>query len=165
MNASKCTIVESSDLVNVTLDARLVGLRWDLIPWSLVFDLDSPIAEGMPVIMKRSWLCFHRVGDITLPWEKVRLPTGCWLTSTIQRFEKPDGFSDFSIAGLFSQFECNEVVLPKKVREIVISARNVAAVASLRTAEKGEYGLDRDVRQGLASDEELLEKLEMALPD
>lgn len=163
METGNCAIVDPSDLAYVTLDARLVSLRWDLIPWSLVFDLDSPIAEGTPVIMKRTWLCFHFVSDITLPWERVRLPTGCWLTSTIQRLEKPDGFIDFSIVGLLAQFEGNEAVPSKKVREIVIAAKDAIAVASLKTSEKGKYGLDRAVRQGLASDEELLEVLEASL--
>ena len=163
MEFKKCAVVQESDLAYTTQDARLVAIRWDLIPWSLVFDLDSPIAEGTPVIMKRTWLCFHHVGEVTVPWEKVNLPTGCWLTSTIRGFKKSNGLFELGVIGATFQYDGDQIVPSKKSREIVIEAGDVMAVASLETAEKGEYGLDREVRQGLATDEDLLEILETSL--
>lgn len=144
------------DLAEVTVYARLVALRWDLKPWSLVFDLDSSISEEEPILMRRLWLCFENLSEVTLPWERVRLPAGCWLTTAIESVEKPGSLTDFRIGGLFHQMEDDEIIPMKPIREIVISAVSLSAFGSLDFALCGENGLERDSRQRLASDEELL---------
>ena len=159
MRKSRVEEILLEDVAEATVDARLVAVRWDLKPWSLVFDLDSPIAEGEPILMRRLWLCFHHLSEVTLPWQRVRMPVGCWLTTAIETVDRPDGMSDFRIGGLFHQMEGDEIVPMQPIKEIIISAVSISAFGSTNAAQSSEYGLERQVRQGLASDEELLTPL------
>jgi hypothetical protein len=39
----------------ITDDARLVALRWDLLPYALVLDLDVAVQGSQGGLMRRAW--------------------------------------------------------------------------------------------------------------
>lgn len=74
-----CKIDEISLLVQ---DARTWSIRWDLIPWSLVLDVD--LENESLSLPRRAWLIFEAVSALTLPLSQINSPMGLWITSEIK---------------------------------------------------------------------------------
>ena len=42
------------EVMEITQDARLVAIRWDVLPWSIVLDIDTPVSEQEHAEMRRT---------------------------------------------------------------------------------------------------------------
>lgn len=80
--------LQDEDVRALTTDARIVAMRWDVLEWGVVLDLDVPVSEANDAPMRRAWLAFPGVSEITLAMHEARLPTGIWLTSSLEA--RPD---------------------------------------------------------------------------
>jgi hypothetical protein len=143
-------------VLGITWDAKLVSIRWDLIAWCLVLDMDSPLSEGKDVPMRRAWLVFEGMHEISWALDHARLPNGCWLTSSVEPVAQPDGFTLFRITSLAPIFDAGGSVEKWPQRDLCVRAKSVSAVVSEESAISGMCGLDREVRLGLASDADML---------
>lgn len=73
-------LIEGQKALNLTLDGRIVGFYWGIIPWALVLDLDAKLFRDHSVL-HRAWLVFDGFSHINIPFDDMRLPQGI-LTST-----------------------------------------------------------------------------------
>ncbi len=73
-------ILDASAVSEMTRDAKVVAIRWDLIKWSLVLDMDVPASEARASPVRRAWLVLGGVSEISLDLESARLPDGVWLS-------------------------------------------------------------------------------------
>ena len=65
----------------ILCDARIVGIRWDIVPWSMVLDLDVRVSEEEGAQVRRVWVAFSGVSTLSLSLTNARLPTGLFVTS------------------------------------------------------------------------------------
>jgi len=140
----------------LTVDALLLALRWDLIPWSLVLDLDTPISEGAEAPLRRAWIVFGGVSEIYFPVHNARLPNGCGLISQISITELTDDFKLYEFWGLLPSFSENDSIHENPSKEISIKAKEIAGLISIETSSPNINFIDRQTRINLASDEEFL---------
>jgi hypothetical protein len=151
------TCLSESDALHLSMDARIVAVRWDLVEWGVVFDLDTPVSEATGAAMKRAWLVFSGLDHLTVPMLGVRLPTGLWLTSSLDVEPAPDGFRTYSCHGLFAVPDGAKV--RANLQSLVVQAQSLVGVVSTNEAAPIDYGLAFDVRRKLASDDEMLRAL------
>jgi hypothetical protein len=147
------------EVLAITLDARVVAIRWDVIPWSLVLDLDTPTVEEDPTEMRRTWICFDGVSEFTWLFSDTRLPTGCWLTSAIGISPLPNGSSEFSFAALIPQFNEDDTVKENPAKDVFIKSMRILGASSKASAPPAEYGLTWTDRMALATDQEFIDVL------
>jgi hypothetical protein len=153
--ASNLIMLEENEILKLTQDARIAGIRWDVIPWCLVLDLDVPISEARQAPMRRAWIVFHGVSELTFPAQDARLPNGCWLTSTSSLTAVPTDYRMFCVLALMPRFIGNESSAISAVEKIVICARRMVGVVSSASATPGDSGLAWENRIALATDEEM----------
>ena len=142
---------------SITLDARIAAIRWDLVPFGMVWDLDVPVSERKNAKMCRAWIYFDGLDDLSIPLSRVRLPTGCWLDSGIQVNPLGNELSEFRIQGLFPRFQGNLLNRPSLVQEIVVVAKTVFGAVSKDCAAPSDFGLDLYERRLLGSEDDFLE--------
>ena len=145
------------DAMNITLDARVVALRWDVIPWGLVLDLDVPISEDNKAFMKRAWLCFSGIDSITWNFAAARLPTGIWLISPIVMSDLKNGFHEYRFSAILPQFQTNGSMMANPSHEIIIRAQCIECIISKESVRPGEYGLTWRDRVALANDQAFID--------
>lgn len=142
----------------LTRNARVVAIRWDLVPWALVLDLDAPESEERAAPLRRVWLVFEGVSDISWPMERARLPNGCWLNSEV--VATPVGSEvEFSVSALLPQFGDDERVQGRPAQIIIIRGQALQTVRSNASAVVLDRDLSRAERLDIASDEEMLAAL------
>ena len=151
---SRLITLEDSEILALTQDARIAAVRWDAIPWCLVFDLDAPISEAHRAPMRRAWIVFHGVSELSFPAQDARLPNGCWLTSTASSTVVGD-FREFCVLALMPRFIGSESSPSSAVEKIVIRAKKVIGIVSSASAAPGDSGLTWENRIALATDEEM----------
>jgi hypothetical protein len=150
---------ENDSALALSRDARITAIRWDLVPWGLVLDLDSPVSEARDAGMRRVWLVFAGIGEVTLPVYNARLPSGIWLTSDLVASDIVHGSRHYTCQALLPQFDGNALREGRSSDEVVISAQALVGLASTRSTTPTEYGLSRAARIELCSDEDLLRVL------
>ena len=145
----------------VVCDARIAAIRWDIVPWSLVLDLDTPISEKQDSQMRRAWVAFCGISTCSLPLSNARLPTGIWITSemwveesTVDKSFRKASFRVLIAEGILSESTKN--IAPK---EVVIVAKEIVGVMSVDSCLGEETGLTWNDRTALASDADLRELL------
>ncbi len=69
MKDQKVTILDEDSSLAVVKDARAVSLRWDLIPWCLTLDLDTPLDESYNSPLRRAWLIFVGISELSFSFE------------------------------------------------------------------------------------------------
>ncbi len=148
--------LQGSEVHAVTKDARLVAIRWDLLEWGVVLDLDVAASEAKSAVMRRVWLAFEGVAEITLAVQRARLPTGIWLTSSLDAESDDEGFSIFSCQALVPVFDGNALSATATSRTLSIRAQAVFGVRSRGAEAPADYGLTFESRQRLCSDLEML---------
>lgn len=150
--------VEGPGLLTLTRDARVVAIRWDLVPWGLVLDLDVPVSEGEGVPIRRAWIVFSGVSDITWPMRQSRLPNGVWLGSAVVTtpFESE---TEYSFTALLPTFRDDGTAETSPSHVVVVRAQGLRAVASVNAVPPGECGPAWADRTALARDEDLLAAL------
>ena len=159
-----CIKLVGDDLLNATWDARLVALRWDIIPFGLVMDLDQPISERRKAPMRRVWICFPGVHDITFPLDQTRLPTGCFLVSSIEITELEGPLNQYRVGALLPTYDGDQRLPRKAGSDILISSIGMYGFASTRSSSPADFGLELETRTSLASDEQLLRAIQGSLP-
>jgi len=140
----------------LTVDALLLALRWDLIPWSLVLDLDTPISEESEAPYRRAWIVFGGISEIYFPMHNARLPNGCGLISQISISELTDDFNLYEFCGLLPSFSKNDSIIEYPSKDISIKAKEITGLISIETRPTNINFIDRQTRVNLASDEEFL---------
>jgi len=145
----------SEETLRATLDAKLVAIRWDLIPWSMVFDLDVPTSEAKNAGIYRAWIVFKGMSQLTFPSHGARLPNGCCLTSILTCESRPDGFQDYAVTGILPIFDGNGLSDARQSARIVVCAQGIKGLRSESSAIPSEFGLPYATRIALASDAEL----------
>ena len=155
--------VEGYDALVLSRDARLVAVRWDVVPWGIVLDLDTPDSEANGAAMRRAWLIFAGVSEVTIPMRNNRLPTGIWLSSPLAVEKEDHGFSNYTCSALLPTFDRNRLREADSGAEISIRAQSLVGAVSANSATPGEYGLSLRTRIELSSDEDLLVVLETIL--
>jgi hypothetical protein len=153
---SRARELERKEALSVTMGSRIVSIRWDVIPLSLVLDLDSPISEGEGTPMRRVWLIFEGVSDMTWPFDHARVPNGIWISSEIGIEEADQTFRRFSFPALLPRHRDDDSVVDSPTRTVTIRAQNISGVASREASSPGEFGgLAMIDRLALVADDEL----------
>lgn len=135
--------------------ARLVAIRWDAIPWCLVLDMDAPVSEATDAPLRRLWIVFDGVSDVTWRLDRARLPNGCLLASAGQVTTEADGGQIFEARTMVPSFDGNDLVQPAAHETLRVHAKRVIGIASgaVSAFSANEIGLER--RRAIASDEEM----------
>ena len=150
------SLVNEDEVISLTKDTKLVALRWDLIDWGLVLDLDVPQSENSDAPVSRAWLVFQGVSEITLPLKDTRLPNGCFLSSYVNIRASFNGLHDFTFNAMLPTFN-GETILQPVTKEIVIRAKAILGAISIKSAAPDNFSfLSRATRMRLADDEEML---------
>jgi hypothetical protein len=156
---SKIVSLTNDQVLNLTIDARVVAFRWDVIPWCLVLDLDVPVADGDRTSMKRAWIIFSGIASITWSLLDARLPTGVWLTSAIWSLSAKNGLFDYHVHALLSQLNDDDTVKERTAQKVIIRAQGVRAVISKNSAKAELFGLAWSDRASLVTDQEFIDLL------
>jgi hypothetical protein len=159
VNTLQPALVDESAALALAKDARIVALRWDLLEWGLVLDLDVPSSEREDSTMRRAWLVFSGVSEVTLPMEATRLPSGIWLTSSLAAEDRYDGFRVYTCWALLPTFDNDEVRTIDVSHSISIQAQSLVGILSPTPGGACDYGLTYRTRTSLASDQAMLEAI------
>lgn len=143
-------------MYSLTTDARIVAIRWDLLEWGVVFDLDTPVSESEGAAMRRAWLAFSGVAEVTLALQNARLPTGIWLKSSLESMLDDEGFRRYTCQALLPVFEGHSLRSEGMSSTLSIRAQDVVGVVSRNSEAPREYGLSFESRQRLCADLEML---------
>jgi hypothetical protein len=145
------------DIMALTSDAKVVALRWDLAPWGLVVDLDTPTSEAKNAPVRRAWLVFSGLGDVTWPFQCARVPNGCWTTTPMVESKPAGRMRVFNFSALLPQFGEADQPLPNPGAQVVVTALSVHGLVSSDVAAPGPDGLSWVQRTALATDLEFVE--------
>lgn len=148
----RATRVDEQAALALVRDARIAAIRWDIVEWGLVLDIDAPVTEAPGAPMRRAWLVFSGVSDVTIPVQAARLPNGIWVTSVMSADAGTDGFRAYSAAALLPVFDGNVPRGDTSSGTVVVRAQSLVGVASSQTAAAGDHGLSHESRTGLATD-------------
>jgi hypothetical protein len=148
--------LDGEALRGITLDARVAALRWDVVPWGLVIDLDSPASEAKDAPMRRAWLAFPGLSELSWPFAGARLPNGCWLTSRITCVAVDAKFREYRFLALLPRFSGDDVIVGVPSQEVMIRSMGMVGIASEETSPPTAYGLPWAERISLARDEEMV---------
>lgn len=161
---NKVIRIAADELFIARMNTKIAAIRWDLIPWGLVLDVDvmhedDPDYEADEHLMKRGWVVFWGIDGITWTFENDRFPTGCWVRGGLDIEPVADGFQNYSFRILTGRFNKNGEPLRPAYEDVTICAKRAAGVISRRSTACEAYGLSREARQTLASDDEMLSAL------
>ncbi|MBN8471408.1 hypothetical protein JYJ95_33300 [Corallococcus exiguus] len=153
--------LRGAERFGVAQGSRVVAIRWDVLPWGLVLDLDSPLSETPDTELRRVWLCFHDLGAVTWPFQEARVPTGCWIVVQFPLETTSAGLLSYSFSTVLPVGATGDLVLRTRDEDVVeIQAQGFTVLASRASAPPDEQGhLDWDTRTRLASDASFVEAL------
>lgn len=148
--------LSKKDTLELTLDARVVAMRWDILPWDLVFDMDVPARRDRDNFKRRAWLCFVGFSALTMPFDRARIPTGCWLIGPLAETAVSSEFSEYCVSGVAPKGRDDGSLESNPAIEIVVRAQAVLGLVSEEACRSGDAGLHWADRNGLCSDEEMM---------
>jgi hypothetical protein len=151
------------ETIRLTLDARVMAIRWDLIPWSLVLDLDVKDSEAIDASTYRAWLVFTGISELSWPLDNTRLPHGCFLTSEMTVTDVPNDFKKYGFMGLLPSHLENGATINPCAKSIDIKAKGIIGVCSVKKLKSEDGFIGYKERVNLVSDEEMLVELERAM--
>ena len=153
-------VLGDAEVLEATLDARVVAMRWDLIPWGLVIDLERPVSEGKGAPLTRTWLAFDGLSNVTWPMISVRVHLGCWLSSKITANRHND-LIDFTFSAQLPEYSGDGDAHGEVLKWVKIRARELRGVESANSAVPDDKYriLEREARLALGTDEEMLRAL------
>jgi hypothetical protein len=155
-------LLDRAETMESTLDARIVALRWDLLAWDLVLDCDLPaFGERDSNAIKRGWIVFDSVGEISLTLDSARLPRGIIAVSSIGESPLGDNCSEFNISVLIPRFSEDDKLVGNPGGVLTISAKSVLTVRSIAIGDFGEHSGDVFQRNSLADDNDFLEAIKI----
>ncbi|RKH79806.1 hypothetical protein D7Y21_33250 [Corallococcus sp. AB045] len=146
--------LHGAERFGVAQDSRVAASRWDVLPWGLVLDLDSPLSEAPDTELRRVWLCFHGLGAVTWPFQEARVRTGCWIVVEFPMGTTSAGLLSYSFSTVLPVGATGELVLRDVDEDVVeIQARRFSVLASRASVPPDAEGqLDWETRMRLASD-------------
>lgn len=150
------SLVKEDDAFHLSRDARVVAVRWDLLEWGVVIDLDTPISEAAGAAMQRAWLVFDGVAEMTIPMDSARLPNGIWLTSSLTAETDREGFRVYTCQALLPTFDGTILRSAKSSGAIRIRAQGLTGVTSNGFDTPSNYGLSFEARDRLCTDRDML---------
>lgn len=151
--------LNNNDVPALTQDARVMAIRWDLTPWSLVLDLNVRDSEAVNAPISRAWLIFTGISELTWPLNNTRLPNGCFLTSEMSVCEEQNDFRKYSFWGMLPSHSENGAILKPASQIIDIKAKGVIGLCSVKKVQSKTGFIERNLRLSLASDDEMLAEL------
>lgn len=157
---SSAVRLQDQEVRALTTDARIVAIRWDVLEWAVVLDLDVPVSEARDAPMRRAWLAFPGVSEITLAMREARVPTGIWLTSSLEARPDEGAFQVFSCHALLPVFDGTTPRFTEDASTLLVRAHAVLGVVSRGSQLPGELGLTYESRQALCPDRELRSALD-----
>lgn len=145
------------NIVDMFQDTKIVGMRWDLVPWTLVFDLDVVRSEGKENKHHRAWCAFRNVSDISLDLDEARQPIGIW----VDGMSVSEVGNRFVIYAQLASFIDNKEYEFRGSQQLSIKATGAYGLQSTRSALPDEYYcLSYHERQALGSDSDFLAALQ-----
>lgn len=149
-----------AEAMAIACDAKIVALRWDLIPWGFVLDIDAAVPERGEGAVTRAWVAFHGVGEISWKFDQARLPNGCWIASQIFETRTDGKLCTYRFRALLPRFSAGGQLLAPLESEVAVRAMAVHGAIGLGIGHHdGFRNLPWAARQQIASDEELLGEL------
>jgi len=138
---------------SVILDARIVAIRWDVVDWGVVFDLDCPLSEASDAPYARGWLAFVGLSDLSLPLKSARVPQGLWSTTELSVEHAEGDLFDFGFRVQLLDFAPDGSFHASPLDIINVRAQGVVGLRTTRHICVGGARLSFDQRQALGSDE------------
>lgn len=163
MSSGAVKVLDVREAHVLSRDAKIVSIRWELVPWGLVLDCNIRAEEDVndPPIC-RAWIIFNGLSEISWPAESVRLPNGIVCTDVITSCEDSSGFYKYEIPILAPIFK-EDMLCNNPHALLVIRARGLIGAVSVNQSTFGELGPDRSQRNSLAKDEDFLQAIESML--
>ncbi|MEM8798161.1 MAG: hypothetical protein AAGE61_21525 [Pseudomonadota bacterium] len=145
----------SADLV--FSDAKIRALRWDLLDWAVVIDLDVASAPGRPLSYRRAWCVFERLKEFRIQADKARLPIGIWVYNT-KRTALGDGDTRFEVSAQLPKSALDkDLVFPSPQSFSIVAAKAIAIISKRPVKPRQHDFLDFKERKSSGSDEAFLE--------
>lgn len=158
-----CVTLGEDDVYECASLARIVAVHWNLVPWALVLDLDARLSDEVGTEVRRMWLVFQGVFDLTLPLERANVPAGIWIVGPMwSAGGDADGVRDFTLPIQADTIDLEGVPAGSPNRDLRVRARSVFAVASVATAAEEKPHLSFRTRSGLADDLSMLAAAEQS---
>jgi hypothetical protein len=153
----KVKILDTAEALWLGRDAKIVAIRWDLIPWSLVLDCDAPVQEDVedPLIC-RAWAIFNGMHEISWTVDSARLPNGIFMAGALVVSESLKGFLRYELSILAPNFSSTNKLNNNPHSKLTIIAKRLMVATSITTSHFGEFGPDRRQRNALATEEDFL---------
>jgi hypothetical protein len=76
---SRWEILDAYALQELPLNTKVVAVRWDIVQFALVLDLDLPVPRTD--LIRRAWIVFPDIDAVTVEFEQTNTPTGIFLDS------------------------------------------------------------------------------------
>jgi hypothetical protein len=154
--APKVVKIDQTTALDLADLSRLVAIRWDLVQWGLVLDLDCSEFPDGDGDSRRGWLVFEGVSELTWSLRKSRLPTGLMLTSAIEVSTTESGMREYCIRHLAPTLNERDEVEGNPANILTISAQSMSGfISSLTVAPKDSWP-SYEERNALATDADFL---------
>jgi hypothetical protein len=163
MSDQKVKILESTEALSLGRDAKIVAIRWDLIPWCLVLDCDVPLREDVEnTPTRRAWMIFNGIHEISWTLNSARLPNGVFMTNAIVASNCMEGFFQYELPMLTPTFSSANKLNRNPYNKLIIQAKKFIMAMSIAASHFGEFGPDRQQRNELASEEDFLRAISIS---
>jgi len=157
MGDDKISIIPYDEALRITYDAKIVSLRWDLVPWSLVLDIDYKSAfEQTNSEIGRAWLVFYDITELWFSFDEARLPNGLFSTYYISTSKIDAEYTDYSLSILAPTFDATNKISLDPHKTLKIRAKKLRSAKSIIVGAFGEFGPTFTQRQALGNDQEFL---------
>lgn len=98
-------ILQHTEMLPLLSESRLRAVRWDLIKWATILDLDFQELERKHAAVYRTWIVLSHTVDFTWPVEKARFGDGVLLVSPAEVTLLDDGLLEFGVLTLTMTFD------------------------------------------------------------
>lgn len=147
--------VALSDAANILSNSKVVSIRFDLVPWAMVLDIDVPGDESPSTAHHRAWAVFSGVSELSLPFESIRYGPGFW-TSGFEIVLAAD-YNTYSVRFLLMQGSQKRIEGSTYLDTAKIRAQNLVCLKSIGAAATDEFrNLTFIERNALATDHDFL---------
>jgi hypothetical protein len=128
---NQVSIMPDSEALRIAYDAKILSLRWDLIPWALVLDIDYKNAfEQSNSAVGRAWLVFYDITELWFSFDEARLPNGLFSTYYISTRKFNEEYTDYCLSILAPTFDSTNKILPNPHKPLKIRAKELRSAKS-----------------------------------
>ena len=100
--------------------SKVVSLRWDVLRWGLVFDMDVALSESQTAPLYRAWLVYSGISDMSLPIGDCRMGLGFAVHGFYS--ESVDGWIHSSFGVLIRSMNPDGAIKPEKPKRFGIKS-------------------------------------------